>query len=260
MVEAEERLQGAIESGREQARDQRRRKRWILATAASYGIDALFLALFALEGSIPGAVPAAYGLAAAAICGGTWLATARGWNLKARDPNLTEPLIMLAVAMQLAVVAAAPQVGFPFLANLFTVFAFGMIWLSLRDSLVVWTLGVAGAAAVFVAQGGRIAVPVATATEQALVWLYFSLILGRCLLLSVNANDMRARLAESRARLAESLDQVRLLASHDELTHALNRRSLMAALERERGRAERTGAPFSVGLIDLDYFKQVNDR
>jgi diguanylate cyclase (GGDEF)-like protein len=34
----------------------------------------------------------------------------------------------------------------------------------------------------------------------------------------------------------------------------------MAALERERSRAERSGAPFSIGLMDLDYFKQVNDR
>jgi len=91
------------------------------------------------------------------------------------------------------------------------------------------------------------------------VWLYFSLILGRCLLLSVNANRMRTRLADSRRKLAASLEQVQQLASHDELTGTLNRRSLMAALERERSRTERSGAPFSITMIDLDHFKRVND-
>jgi diguanylate cyclase (GGDEF)-like protein len=77
--------------------------------------------------------------------------------------------------------------------------------------------------------------------------------------LSVYAAEMRARLAESRRRLAASYEQARQLASHDELTRALNRRSLMAALARERDRAERSGQPFSVASLDLDHFKSVND-
>jgi diguanylate cyclase (GGDEF)-like protein len=66
-------------------------------------------------------------------------------------------------------------------------------------------------------------------------------------------------LADSGRKLAASLKQVQQLASHDELTGTLNRRSLMAALERERSRAERSGAPFSIAMIDLDHFKRVND-
>jgi diguanylate cyclase (GGDEF)-like protein len=52
---------------------------------------------------------------------------------------------------------------------------------------------------------------------------------------------------------------VQRLASRDELTRALNRRALIAALERERSRAERSGTPFCIAMIDLDHFKVVND-
>lgn len=259
MIEAEAEIEAAIRARKSRDRAQRQRLVWTRMTAASYAVDTLFLALFAVAGTISGTVAPVYGAAAAAISGGVYAVTTSGRNLKLRDPSLIELTMILGIAMQLGIVLAAPQVAFPFLANLFTVFSFGMIWLSLRDSLAVWSLGIAGTATVFYAVHGRIGVPTSSAFELTLVWLYFSLILGRCLLLSVNANEMRARLADSGRKLAASLEQVQRLASHDELTGTLNRRSLMAALERERSRAERSGAPFSIAMIDLDHFKRVND-
>ena len=259
MVEAEVKPEAAIKERDSRDRSQRQRLAWVRMTAASYAVDTLFLALFAVAGTVSVTVALAYGAAAAGISAGVYAATASGWNLKLRDPSLVEPLTILGIAMQLGVVLAAPQVAFPFLANLFTVFAFGMIWLSLRESVAFWSLCAAGIGNVLYAVEGRIGVPVSSRVELVLVWLYFSLIMGRCLMLSVNANEMRARLADSRRRLAASLEQVRQLASHDELTRTLNRRSLMAALERERNRAERSGAPFSVAMIDLDHFKRIND-
>jgi diguanylate cyclase (GGDEF)-like protein len=259
MVEAEQKLDEAIAAVRSREREQRRRLSWNLGIAASYAVDTLFLALFALAGTIPGIIALAYGAAGAVICGGVYALTASGRNLTFRDPSMVEQTTILSVAMQLGVVAAAPQVAFPILANLFTVFSFAMIWLSLRDSLAVWSLGIAGTATLFYSVQGRLGVPVSSAFELTLVWLYFSLILGRCLLLSVNANEMRLRLADSRQKLANSLEQVQQLASHDELTGVLNRRALIAGLERERMRAERSGAPFSIAMMDLDHFKVVND-
>ena len=46
----------------------------------------------------------------------------------------------------------------------------------------------------------------------------------------------------------------------DQLTGALNRTGLAAAARRERAIADRTGAPLTVAAIDLDDFKQINDR
>jgi len=259
VVEAEKDLEAAIRTRKSRDRAQRQRLVWTGVSAASYAVDALFLALFAVAGTIPATVAPVYAAAAAVISGSVYALTASGRNLKLRDPSLIGPTVILGIAMQLGIVLAAPQVTFPFLANLFTVFSFGMIWLSLRASLAVWALGITGTAAVFYAVHGRIGFPTSSTFELTLVWLYFSLILGRCLLLSANANEMRARLADGRRRLAASLERVEQLASHDELTGALNRRSLLATLERERSRTERSGAPFSIALIDLDHFKRVND-
>jgi diguanylate cyclase (GGDEF)-like protein len=50
-----------------------------------------------------------------------------------------------------------------------------------------------------------------------------------------------------------------VLATHDELTGLLNRRAILDALSREAERSERQGQPLATLLIDLDYFKRVND-
>jgi diguanylate cyclase (GGDEF)-like protein len=50
------------------------------------------------------------------------------------------------------------------------------------------------------------------------------------------------------------------LARIDPLTGIANRRAFFAAFDAEINRAQRTGAPLSVAILDLDHFKRVNDR
>jgi diguanylate cyclase (GGDEF)-like protein len=50
------------------------------------------------------------------------------------------------------------------------------------------------------------------------------------------------------------------IATVDVLTHIPNRRATQAFLEKELSRVKRLGGEFSVLLIDIDNFKQVNDR
>ena len=50
------------------------------------------------------------------------------------------------------------------------------------------------------------------------------------------------------------------LALTDRVTGLFNRHAGELALEREVARARRTRVPFSLALIDIDNFKQVNDR
>jgi diguanylate cyclase (GGDEF)-like protein len=73
-------------------------------------------------------------------------------------------------------------------------------------------------------------------------------------------HKLRTQLSEKNNQLAESFERIQELASQDELTGALNRRSLMQALADERERSKRTGLPFCIALLDLDHFKSVNDR
>lgn len=55
-------------------------------------------------------------------------------------------------------------------------------------------------------------------------------------------------------------EQLRLLSITDPLTGVYNRRFLQETLLKELCRAERHGEPFSLIMLDIDHFKQVNDR
>ncbi|MEK7747479.1 MAG: diguanylate cyclase [Nitrospirota bacterium] len=60
-------------------------------------------------------------------------------------------------------------------------------------------------------------------------------------------------------RNAEMYQQVKELATTDELTHILNRRAFLNILERELKRADRLETTLALFLIDLDHFKEIND-
>src|SRR5260370_42478258 len=63
--------------------------------------------------------------------------------------------------------------------------------------------------------------------------------------------------------MAELLDHLRLsrdLAMRDSLTGLYNRRLVAARLTEEIARSQRHGHPLAVLAIDLDNFKQINDR
>ena len=66
--------------------------------------------------------------------------------------------------------------------------------------------------------------------------------------------------AETKVKALErELVQISELVHEDQLTGVLNRRGLEDAYEREAARAERTGKPLCVSLLDIDNFKSLND-
>lgn len=60
-------------------------------------------------------------------------------------------------------------------------------------------------------------------------------------------------------KVAESMEQLRLLATRDQLTGLLNRREFDRILAAELKRGQRFERPLSLALIDIDHFKRVND-
>jgi diguanylate cyclase (GGDEF)-like protein len=62
------------------------------------------------------------------------------------------------------------------------------------------------------------------------------------------------------AKLAASYEELEKYSYHDHLTGCLNKRKLDEDISRELSRANRYGEVFSLLLLDLDHFKQVNDR
>ncbi len=61
------------------------------------------------------------------------------------------------------------------------------------------------------------------------------------------------------SKLEKELSEVSELVQLDQLTGALNRRGLDAAFDREAKRVDRSHAPLSLALLDIDNFKRLND-
>jgi diguanylate cyclase (GGDEF)-like protein len=74
----------------------------------------------------------------------------------------------------------------------------------------------------------------------------------------INAEVLAAKIGVL-LRLKERIDQLRAEAFIDELTGVHNRRYLDEQLGARFGEAARYNMHFSIGLLDIDHFKQVND-
>jgi two-component system cell cycle response regulator len=78
----------------------------------------------------------------------------------------------------------------------------------------------------------------------------------RRLLATAQQATAQASMALGRAIL---LQRLRIAAETDGLTEVANRRLFDATLERQAAQSRRTGDSFAVALVDLDYFKALND-
>jgi len=67
------------------------------------------------------------------------------------------------------------------------------------------------------------------------------------------------RMVELQTELLDARDALAHEATHDPLTGALNRRAILESLSKELKRAARKQSALSIGLCDIDHFKQVND-
>jgi diguanylate cyclase len=70
------------------------------------------------------------------------------------------------------------------------------------------------------------------------------------------ATDLTQRVVELEDEMKRLSDEV----STDQLTQIANRRGLIQAFEIERARLERNGGELSIGLLDIDNFKRLNDE
>ena len=71
---------------------------------------------------------------------------------------------------------------------------------------------------------------------------------------------MRRTLHQRTVELKVAYRRIEELAELDELTSLLNRRYIVKCLNEEMPRAQRGKDPCSVAIIDLDFFKKINDQ
>jgi len=227
--------------------------------AASYLVDGLILLIFVKAGTVPMPIAPAYvatGLLSIALY---LLLSETGFTERCKDHYLVVPQLLISVAIMLAFTYVAANVGLMFLCTLFLVVNFGSLRMTPAQSALIWTAITAGVALLFLLTDRPIQLPQGSALERFAAMLVFVLGIGRCLFVGIFSSSMRQSLYQSGLKLKEAYRRIEELAELDELTGSFNRRSIMRMLEEEIARSGRLKAPFAVALIDLDFFKRIND-
>jgi diguanylate cyclase (GGDEF)-like protein len=242
------------------ARRAAQRRSTYLAQGVSYLIDGVILALYWHVGTTTLAVPVVY-----LICGMTTTAIMLGlseihFNDRFKDHYLTVPQNLLGMTVLLGAIYLAPEVGFYFIYILFIVLSFGALRMSARQTALVWTYSTVGLAVLLLVSDKAIAMPLSTWPERALLLACVVTALGRCASTGLYGSSMREALYKRGNELREAYARIEELAQLDELTGLLNRRTIMKCLDEELVRAQRGAAPCSVAIIDVDFFKKINDR
>jgi diguanylate cyclase (GGDEF)-like protein len=159
----------------------------------------------------------------------------------------------------LAFTYIAPEVGGMFLCTLFIVFSFSSLRSTPAQTMVIWTGMTIGLAGLFLLTDKPISMPHGSHLERFATLLVFILTIGRCMFLGIFSSSLKQSLYASGLKLKEAYKRIEELAELDELTGSYNRRCIMRMLDEEIARAGRNGAPCSIALIDLDWFKRIND-
>ena len=182
-----------------------------------------------------------------------------GRNLRFAEPSLTVPQMVFAIvcgAVAYAIAGRGRGGAFPILM---VIFMFSMYSLSpitvLRTSFF--------AVAVFGITMALMAYRKPAVYEPAVEWGHFIMIgimVPAIAVLAGQLSRLRDRLRRQKKDIAIALARIQELATRDELTGLINRRHMLELMEQERQRGVRSGQSFCIAVIDIDDFREINDK
>ncbi|HNY49742.1 MAG TPA: GGDEF domain-containing protein [Smithella sp.] len=181
-----------------------------------------------------------------------------GWNKRMKDPSLTSVQICIASLVVMYSIFFIYQAKGILLSVYILILLFGIFRLNTRQFLHV-------SAFILITYGIDIFLLKHFHPQEINIqaeffqWMAMSIILISVSFIGGNISALRRELSSSRKQLQASLAKIQEMAIQDDLTGFYNRRHLMELIENEHSRAARTGATFSVAMMDLDKFKNVND-
>lgn len=190
---------------------------------------------------------------------GFFLTIRSGRNLRFAEPSLTVPQMVYAILCGAAAYAIAGHGRGGAFPILMVIFMFSMY--SLAPATVLRTSFFA--VAVF---GITMAVMARLRPEvyvPAVEWGHFIMIAIMVPAIAVLAGQLsrlRDRMRRQKKDIAVALARIQELATRDELTGLINRRHMLELMEQERQRGVRSGQSFSIAVIDIDHFRELNDQ
>jgi len=250
---------GARPTAKVLARRAKQRRQILTMIGASYVIDAGVLLLYAQAGTIPFMIGPAYAATGLTVIVLAILLSELGFNERFRDHYLVAPQSVVCMTVALAFTYIAPEAGGLFLCTLFIVFSFSSLRSTPRQTMMIWTVVTIGMAGLFLLTDKPVSIPHGSYLERFTSMLVFILTIGRCMFLGIFSSSMKHSLYQSGLKLKEAYKRIEELAELDELTGSFNRRCIMRMLDEEIARAGRSGSACSIALIDLDWFKRIND-
>jgi len=233
-----------------------RMRRHLMASGTSL-LVVLTLFVCAFIGLLPmrAAVEGAIGIVALVLAFHALFRT--GLNLRFSDPSLTTEQVGAAILFLAYLMVHAGPARTMLLVFYLVAMLFGVLRLNGKRLmlLAMLALGAHGTALLLVLARDPAAQPRAVFAEFAVL----AVVLPWFAAMGGYVNRLRLRLSDSNRDLTRAVERIEQLAIRDELTGAYNRRFLMECLARERSRAERLRASFSICLLDVDHFKSIND-
>jgi diguanylate cyclase (GGDEF)-like protein len=241
------------------ARRTRQRRQILVMIGASYLIDAALLMIYAYAGTIPATIGPAFAVCGLIFVVGSVALSELRFNERFRDHYLVAPQSIINMVIMLAFIWIAPEVGVIFLCTLFVVFSFSSLRSTPQQTAIVWTAMAFGLAGLFLLTDKPIAMPHGNYIERFATMTVFILTIGRCMFIGIFSSAMRQSLYKSGVDLKEAYKRIEELSELDDLTGSFNRRCIMGMLDEEIASAHRSKTTCSIALIDLDWFKRIND-
>jgi diguanylate cyclase (GGDEF)-like protein len=146
----------------------------------------------------------------------------------------------------------APTAGWLITAPVVAMFLGGvataLFWLAMSSAAIATIYGM---------QNSGVVLPVHPVDDMALLYLICDL--GLYVVVVIFVLLFEVTKTQGFIKLEQALKIINELAIRDELTGCHNRRHLLRLIENEKDRTERNGSLFCLCLLDIDFFKRIND-
>jgi diguanylate cyclase (GGDEF)-like protein len=186
------------------------------------------------------------------------LVTRFGLNLRFSDPSLTLPQMAWAIVLVFVSAHFAGELRPMFLMMVLLVLMFGAFRLDLQGFLRIGLFtSICYLALVYgeLRAGERLDLRL-----ELMNGLAFILLCVGVVLLGLDSSRLRSQLQERNRDLRMALERIQQLAITDELTGLYNRRFAKELMGQQKALADRGNHSFVLCLLDIDFFKQVNDN
>jgi diguanylate cyclase len=178
-----------------------------------------------------------------------------GFNQSCSDPSMTLPQILAVLLIMLTVSYLEPATQIALVPFILIAFSFGIFRLSTL-TLVLLAVGCLAAYFGIIMLHSHEHGHARSFRVDLMQWFVLAMTLPGMILVGKQIQSLRQLLHATRFQLEHYEEK----SIRDELTGLYNRRQLQTELEQAKRQADASAVPFSICLIDIDHFKEINDN